>query len=340
MTVAAPTQPTEPTDESVGTFRTADGVALRVAGSGGAPGPTLVLVHGWTQDLRTWDRVVDDLRAAGHHGRVVRYDHRGHGGSDSAPEGTATLERLADDLAELLAARVPDGPLVLAGHSMGGMALVALAERHPSLVAGRVAGIAFVATAADDMAELTLGLPGRRGRLVARLDHALAPWVAELGNRAPRGRIGSGGTAPSRRSGKVRRRAAALTPGTRALVFGRHPRAADVASVAEQALAADPASVVAFKDSIGEHHRRPALHALRDTPAVVLVGDHDRLCPPRHARAIAAELPDAELVLFPGAGHMLTYERDAEVTAHLRGLLASAAHAPVVAEPEADRVLA
>ena len=157
-------------EEGVGSFRCADGTALRVSDSGGPgdPGPTLLLVHGWSQDLRTWDRVVEDLRAAGETVRVLRYDHRGHGGSDAAPRGTATVGRAADDLAELIAERVPSGPIVLAGHSMGGMALMALAERHPALVADRVAGIAFVATASDDMAELTLGLPGRRGRLVAR----------------------------------------------------------------------------------------------------------------------------------------------------------------------------
>lgn len=329
-------------DEHVSSFRTPDGVSLRVADSGpgstdgGRADPTLLLVHGWSQDLRTWDRVVDDLRAAGVTGRIVRHDHRGHGGSDAAPRGTATIGRAADDLAALIAERVPDGPLVLAGHSMGGMTLMALAERHPDLVSRRVHGIAFVATASDDMADLDLGITGRRGRLIARSEHLLAPWAAALGHRAPIDRTGEGATAPTRadaehhgrdghgRAAPVRGRAGALAPVVRALVFGRHPRRSDVAAVAEQALAADPATVVAFRTSIGEHHRRRALHALAGTPAVVLVGDRDRLCPPRHARVIAEELPDAELVLYPGAGHMITYERAPEVSAHLHGLLLAA----------------
>lgn len=319
--------------DTVTGFTTSDGVRLRVAERGGGATPTLVLVHGWSQDLRTWDRVVDDLVRAGWTGRIVRHDHRGHGGSQAAPRGTATIARAADDLAELIADRVPDGPIVLAGHSMGGMTLMALAERHPRLVADRVAGAAFVATASDDMARLTLGLDGprtrRAGRLVARGEHVFVPLTAHLGHRAPAGEVGSGAVRPATddRHGRAphpRLRAALLAPGVRALVFGRHPRRADVLAVAEQALAAHPPSVAGFRRSIAEHDRRPALDAVRHRPTVVLVGGHDRLCPPRHARAIADALPDAEIVLLPGAGHMITYERSPEVAAHVQGLLEAA----------------
>lgn len=322
--------------EQVDRFTTRDGTRLRVAESGDGPGPTLVLVHGWSQDLRTWDRVVDDLRRGGVTSRVIRYDHRGHGGSDDAPEGTATIGTAADDLAALLRDRVPDGPIVLAGHSMGGMSIMALAERHPELVAGRVAGVAFVATASDDMDRLDLGLPGRRGRLVARGEHVLIPLTARLGHRAPAGEIGDVGRAGRSRP---RARATALSGVVRALVFGRHPRRADVLSVAEQALAAHPPSVAAFRLSIGEHRRRESLAALRGTPTVVLVGDHDRLCPQRHARAIASSLPDARIVLLPGAGHMINLERADEVAAHVAGLLdVPAPVTEVIPQEEAARV--
>lgn len=330
--------------EQVDRFTTSDGTQLRVADSGAADGtgvPTLVLVHGWSQDLRTWDRVVDDLRRTGFAGRIVRYDHRGHGGSDAAAEGTATVGRAADDLAALIAERVPEGPLVLAGHSMGGMTLMALAERHPRLVADRVVSVAFVATASDEMDELTLGLPGRRGRLVARGEHVLIPLTARLGHRAPARRIGTVGRS---REHAPRVRASLLAPGVRALVFGRHPRRDDVLSVAEQALAAHPPSVAAFRASIGEHRRRGSLAALRGIPVVVLVGDHDRLCPQQRARDIAEALPDARIVLLPGAGHMINLERSTEVAAHIAGLLAVPdAQAPattVITQEDAGRVSA
>jgi pimeloyl-ACP methyl ester carboxylesterase len=318
------------TDEEVGPLRLATGITLRVARSGTAgPGePTLVLAHGWSQDLRTWDRVLADLRRAGVTAPVLRYDHRGHGGSESPGREGATIGKAADDLAALLRDHV-DGPVVLAGHSMGGMTLMALAERHPDLVRERVRGAGFVATASDDMADMTLGVPGRRGAFVARGEHVVMPWLASAGDRAPIRRA-----APD---GRTHTRAVALAPFVRALVFGHHPRRDDVLSVAEQSFAADPVAVAAFRASIGEHRRTSSLAAMRGVPTVVLVGTRDRLCPPDHARTIAASLPDAELVVLPGAGHMITFERDQEVAAHLQGLLEAATVTAPAVEKEAVR---
>jgi pimeloyl-ACP methyl ester carboxylesterase len=93
-------------------FVASDGAALHVSQSGpdgsddsGDSTVTLVLVHGWTQDHRTWDFVLPHLDPGL---RVLRYDLRGHGGSAPARPGGATIARLADDLAELIADRVPD----------------------------------------------------------------------------------------------------------------------------------------------------------------------------------------------------------------------------------------
>src|SRR5699024_11151477 len=116
---------------------TADGTGLYAVDSGpdGAP-VTVVLAHGWTLDERCWAPVADGLTDGPHPGprpRVIRYDHRAHGRSDDTPESGMTIDRLADDLAELVAQVCPSGPLVLAGHSMGGMTVMALAQRHPEL---------------------------------------------------------------------------------------------------------------------------------------------------------------------------------------------------------------
>jgi pimeloyl-ACP methyl ester carboxylesterase len=320
------------TIETVGPLRVATGISLRVARSGtAAPGePTLVLAHGWSQDLRTWDRVLGDLRRAGVTAPVVRYDHRGHGGSESPGREGATIGRAADDLAALITDHV-EGPVVLAGHSMGGVTLMALAERHPDLVRERVRAAGFVATASDDMAEMRLGIPGRRGAFVARGERMIMPFLASVGDRAPVHRADPEGSG-------LHSRAVALAPLVRALVFGRHPRRADVLSVAEQTFAADPVAVAAFRASIGEHQRTSSLAALRGLPTVVLVGTRDRLCPPDHARTIAATLPDAEIVVLPGAGHMITFERSQEVAAHLQGLLEAATVTAPVTTRETSRV--
>ena len=282
-------------------FTTADGTVLNVELSGppGAP-VTLVLVHAWTQDHREWDPVLPLLPTGI---RVLRYDHRGHGWSEPAGPGTATVAQLADDLAELIAELVPDGEVVLAGHSMGGMTVMALAERHPELVAERVRGVAFIATSCCDMDRLTLGLNGRAGRIAARVDKTFARLLNRWGAE------------------HVPIPAPLARPSVKWLAFGKGADRADVRAMTAQFLRAHPRSVGGFRDSMSEHDRRKALAALRGTPVAVLVGDRDRITPVRHARVIAEELPEAEFVLFPGAGHELTYERTREVAARLGRLV-------------------
>ncbi|RZQ62635.1 alpha/beta fold hydrolase [Amycolatopsis suaedae] len=279
-------------------FTVADGTRLTVVESGSGPA-TVVLVHGWTQDHTCWDPVVRRLEGV----RVLRYDHRGHGTSDPAKPGTATIEQIADDLAELLADRVPDGPLVLAGHSMGGMTIMALAQRHPELVERRVSGVAFVGTSSGQMDRLTLGLPGVAGRAAPRVERMIHVLLER------------------RRKDTLPGSPAFLAPFTRWLVFGRRAARADVLAVAAQALRGHPNSLAGFRTSIAQHDRKVVLGSLRGKPTVVLAGDRDRLCPLAHAKVIAGELPDAVFVRYPGAGHMLSYERPGEVAARIAGVV-------------------
>src|SRR5699024_8536013 len=200
----------QPVPEAERTVRTSDGAALRVAESGPTDGAvTLVLIHGWTQDDRTWDPVCSELAARFPNViadvRTLRYDLRGHGGSDPGGAGTATIEQLADDLARVLRTRVPSGPLVLAGHSMGGMTIMTLAARHPELVTDRVAGAVFVATACDGMDHITLGLPGAAGRAASRVARRLATGLSRT------------------RRERVPLRPALALSGARVLVFGKRP---------------------------------------------------------------------------------------------------------------------
>ncbi|GAB3154835.1 alpha/beta hydrolase [Amycolatopsis stemonae] len=286
-------------------FVASDGAALHVSQTGPADSAvTLVLVHGWTQDHRTWDFVLPHLDPGV---RVLRYDLRGHGGSAHARRGSATIARLADDLAELVADRVPAGPLVLAGHSMGGMTLMVLAERHPALVRERLAGAAFVATSSGDMDQLTLGFPGLAGRSVTRFEPRLARLLAGL------------------RSETLRMRPGMVRSGARKLVFGDRPGRAEVDSVVDQLLCAHPASAGLFLDAIAAHRGVGGLGALCDVPSVVLAGEKDRLCPLAHAKVIAEELPHAEFVRYPGAGHMLPQERPYEVARRISALVRAAA---------------
>jgi pimeloyl-ACP methyl ester carboxylesterase len=286
-------------------FVTSDGTALHVRDTGpveGSGSVTLLLSHGWTLDHTSWDRVVaawpKDRPV-----RVVRYDHRGHGGSAPAPDGTATIAQVADDLAELITERVPTGPVVLVGHSMGGMTAMALAERHPDLFASRIAAVGLVATSSGGLSELTLGLPKWLATVVARIERRLNRGLARLDR-------------PTLMS-----RPTLARPGLRWLLFGSRARQSDVIATAAQVGRCHPASMAGFRESLDGHERREALVAMRDIPVTLLAGGADRLTALSHARVIAAELPGAEFVVYPKAGHMLPYERDAEVAAHITALV-------------------
>ena len=125
------------------------GVASRAtaaAAGTAADGVTVVLAHGWTLTHESWLPVVELLRAR-FGVRVVAFDQPGHG--RSTPESrTPTVHELGEVLHRVLTALAPTGPLVLAGHSMGGMTIMAWAADHADELAARVRGVVFVATSA------------------------------------------------------------------------------------------------------------------------------------------------------------------------------------------------
>lgn len=92
--------------------------------------PVLTLSHSLATDLSMWDPQMDALRARY---RVLRYDTRGHGGTD-APAAAYTLDQLAEDARALLQA-LGVARTHWIGLSMGGMIGQALALQHPELFA-------------------------------------------------------------------------------------------------------------------------------------------------------------------------------------------------------------
>src|SRR6059058_4821257 len=131
------------------TVRTDDGVDLHVEVEENADTDlTVVLAHGF--------------RA-----RLVLFDQRGHGRSSWTKLTKATIDRTGRDLGEVLDATTPEGPVVLAGHSMGGMSIMALARQRPELFGTRVVGVFLLATSAGGLVET--GLFGHLVKLVRRL---------------------------------------------------------------------------------------------------------------------------------------------------------------------------
>src|SRR5947209_5487024 len=107
----------------------ADGTELYAEVFGPEDGDTVVLAHGWTEQISFWGLVIGRLRDQDL--RVVAYDLRGHGRSARASDGDYALERFGEDLEAVLAATGAGAerePATVVGHSLGAMSIAAWAE--------------------------------------------------------------------------------------------------------------------------------------------------------------------------------------------------------------------
>lgn len=283
---------------------TSDGLRLHVRTHGPEDAPlTVVLAHCWTADLEDWRYQVRDLLSRYGHGiRILTWDHRGHGRSEAAPIGDCTIERLAEDMGQVVDRYAAPGPLVLAGHSIGGMTMMALAEQRPDIVE-RARGALFVATSCGGLDSVTLGLPEAGSLVKAQIPRMLA-LRARLLSRSHRRRT------PTIERWVVQR-----------FLFGHPLRARDAGLVVDQLISCSAATMRGFYEDCLRHDRGKALAAYSAIPTRVLVGDRDLLTPLSHARAIASAVGTAGLVIAPGAGHMLPLERDELVSSELCALL-------------------
>ena len=287
----------------------ADGVRLRVDAYGPSDARvTVVLLHGWCLDRRTWHHQIAALREMSPRPRVIAFDTRGHGRSGTTRLPSATLGQLGDDLAEVLRHYAARGPVVLAGHSMGGMTIMEYAHRHPIDFAERVAGLLFVSTSAEGHTHTHYGLTPRLASLMRAGEMFGAGLLARSGPWRPHRAV-----------------LPALRPALRWLLFGdRYDE--DALGVTIRGVGrASLRSIGGFRSSIGTQQRLDTLAVLGDVPAAVLVGDRDRLTPPACAESIADALPGAEMTVCPGAGHMLLLERPTEVSEALVAITERAA---------------
>ncbi|WP_328466651.1 alpha/beta hydrolase [Actinoplanes sp. NBC_00393] len=284
----------------------ADGVRLHVDVSGPADAPvTVVMLHSWCLDRRIWRHQVAALSGMGRKTpRVIAYDTRGHGRSGATRLRSANLDQLGDDLAEVIDRFAPSGPVILAGHSMGGMTIMEYAHRHPGDFAARVAGLLFVSTTAEGHTHTRYGLHPHLASVLRAGETIGAGLLARSGAWCPHRAV-----------------LPALRPAVRWLLFG-DDCSTDALRLTLRSLGrASLRSIGGFRASVGAQQRLDTLALLGDLPSAVLVGDRDRLTPPACAESIADALPSAGLQVFPGAGHMLPLERPEEVSAALAGIV-------------------
>ncbi len=292
------------------TVTTPDGVRLHVEEVGPQDAAqTVVLVHGYTQEMAVWHyqrKALSDGRL-----RVVLYDQRSHGRSTRSSPELSTIDQLGADLQQVLEEVVPTGDVVLVGHSMGGMTVMALADRAPELFGSRVRGVGLLSTSTGKLAQLTLRLPSALEPVAARGLPLLTRGLRSRAALLERGRrLGSDLAFLLARRG----------------AFGSTDVSPSLVEFVETMLARTPVDVMAeFFETFASHDKLKALDALRGIPVLVLVGSKDLLTPVAHSRAIADALPEAQLVVVDGCGHMVNLERPSLVDLHVRSLVAKAA---------------
>lgn len=241
-------------------------------------GVPVLLLHGFPLDHTMWQSQIDAL-AGGH--RVIAPDLRGFGQSTLGTIGLdhgISMERFADDMAELLDALAIDEPIVLAGFSMGGYVAWQFVRKHPNRLRALILSDTRAAADSDE---------ARAARLT------MAEHIDEW----------SGGRVAEMMSPRL------FAPKSLA---NRPDLVAELRRVVEQTPAATIAA--AQRGMAGRLDATPLLAAIH-VPTLVIAGAHDVISPPREMQDMAAAIGHAQFVEIPDSGHMTTMENPAAVNA-------------------------
>ena len=273
-----------------------DGTEIAMRAAGDPDAPVLLFTHGFSLDMSVWHEqwidLADDFRC-------VLMDHRSHGASAEAAHGDLSIRAMGRDIAAVLDAVAPDRPAVVIGHSMGAMAIIALAEQRSELFGPRIAGVALIGASSSDLFRGAMG----------SITEILRP------------RLGTFATA-ARRVDRLRR-AVLASPADVGGVFARMTQFGPDAQphlVDHIVGLAGRARPEVWTDGLTELMEMDLRHALPRVrvPTMVIVGQHDRVTPPASAVELVGGLPDARLVVIEHAGHMAMLERPAEVNHDIR----------------------
>lgn len=288
---------------------TPDGVALHTEVDERGPGVTdpdnltLVFVHGYALSLDCWH--FERLHYRGKI-RQVLYDQRSHGRSGrSAPE-LCRVPQLAADLAQVLDEVAGDGPLVLIGHSMGGMTIMHLAQSHPEWFTDRVKGVALFSTSAGEMAEYSpiRGIPARAFPRIAK------PLLTTL-NRAPKL------VEHTRKAGSDLGFVV-----TRRMSFGSDVPASYVQFMSDMLGETSLEVVADYFPAFGELDEFAAFETLSTVETAVVGGEDDVITPVNYTDRIVEMLPGADIRRLPDCGHMGIIEHGDIFNEVLDGLIA------------------
>ncbi|MGH2820933.1 MAG: alpha/beta fold hydrolase [Actinomycetota bacterium] len=269
-----------------------DGAQLFVEETGPPSDVGIVFVHGSTLRTDAWHYQMLGIEGR----RLIFYDLRGHGLSRPKGDGGYHISRLADDLHAVLDdCRLQQA--VLVGHSVGGMIALELCKSRPEVLGAPVKGLILLNSTHRPAIETIIG-----GAAVAQLERAV---------RRPFDLLGRHSTHIDRFR-RVVKPSDAVFWGVAVAAFGANasPRQVDFTY---DMIAETPADVIfdlikCYRDfNVTDHLSRIRV------PALVVSGTHDRLTVTEASRQLAERLPEAELALLEGCGHMSMLERHAEV---------------------------
>ena len=241
-------------------------------------GPAVILVHGFPLDGAMWSGVARALSTRFH---VFKPDLPGRG--DGPAAAPASVEGHADFLEALLGQI--DGPVGIAGFSLGGYIALALMKRRPEKV-GALALVDTRASADDDA-----GRAKRDETIAAVRANGVAP-LAE--------------TMPAKLLSPESLGRADLVERVRRIISRQKPETIE-------------ADLLAMRD------RPDSAQFLAEiaVPSIVVVGERDVLTPPADSEAMAAAIPNARLAIIPGAGHLTPMERPKAVAEALGDFFAA-----------------
>ncbi|MBV9321343.1 MAG: alpha/beta hydrolase [Mycobacterium sp.] len=266
---------------------TPDGVPLAVREVGPEDAPlTVVFAHGFC--LRMGAFYFQRTRLCEEWGRNVRmifYDQRGHGRSGEASPKTYTVAQLGQDLETVLEVIAPGGPIVLVGHSMGGMTVLSHARQHPRHYGGRIVGAALISSAAQGVSNSPLGEILKNPALDAvRFTARSAPKLVHRGRNVARSLIG---------------------PVLAAASYGDTDVSPSVVAFSQKMMMGTPIpTMVEFLHALETLDETAALPTLAKVPTLIVCGDNDLLTSADDSRKMAEALPDSEMIIVEGAGHL------------------------------------
>jgi pimeloyl-ACP methyl ester carboxylesterase len=268
----------------IGQFLTVDGVRLHYVERG--RGEPLVLIHG--NGMMIHDFLVSGIvDALAERYRVIIIDRPGYGYSDRpralwTPRAHATLFQKA--LQQLGVTQA-----IVLGHSWGALVAVALALQAPHLVRSLVlaSGYYYPTLRADVMLSSPAAIPG----IGDLMRHTVSPVVGRILQPA-----------------MIK---AMFAPADVTERFNREfPKAMMLRPLQLRASAEDAALMTPVTVELEKHYRDLRL------PVVIIVGGDDQIADvDRQSKRLHSELPNSELIVVPGMGHMIQHLAPREVVA-------------------------